>query len=306
MLIHLYYQVRPLIPRRAQIYLRKKLFRWKLRKHRATWPIHEQSSHLPDGWKGWPDGKRFALVLTHDVESMTGVDRCHDLMQLEKEAGFRSSFNFVPERYSVPKSVRDELTSNGFEIGVHDLKHDGKLYRSKAHFEKCAVAINRYLNEWGAVGFRSGAMHHNLDWIHSLDIAYDASTFEYDPFEPQPDGVSTIFPFFVPHPEEKGRGYVELPYTLPQDFSLFVMLSEKSIDIWKRKLDWIVEKGGMALLITHPDYMRFGEMKKGHEEYPSGYYRELLQYIQSRYEGKYWNPLPKELAPYIDSRAGNK
>jgi hypothetical protein len=52
--------------------------------------------------------------------------------------------------------------------------------------------------------------------------------------------------------------------------------------------------------------MRFGEMKKGHEEYPSGYYRELLQYIQSRYEGKYWNPLPKELAPYIDSRAGNK
>jgi hypothetical protein len=48
------------------------------------------------------------------------------------------------------------------------------------------------------------------------------------------------------------RGYVELPYPLPQDFTLFTVMREKDIDIWKKKLDWIVEKGGMALLITHP------------------------------------------------------
>jgi hypothetical protein len=35
-------------------------------------------------------------------------------------------------------------------------------------------------------------------------------------------------------------------------------MREKNIDIWKRKLDWIVENEGMALLITHPDYMNFG------------------------------------------------
>jgi hypothetical protein len=51
------------------------------------------------------------------------------------------------------------------------------------------------------------------------------------------------------------RGYVELPYTLPQDFTLFTVMREKDIDIWKKKLDWIVEKGGMALLITHPVYL---------------------------------------------------
>jgi hypothetical protein len=33
-------------------------------------------------------------------------------------------------------------------------------------------------------------------------------------------------------------------------------MGEKTISIWKKKLDWIVEKGGMALLITHPDYMK--------------------------------------------------
>ena len=44
---------------------------------------------------------------------------------------------------------------------------------------------------------------------------------------------------------------------MPQDHLLFVILQEKNIDIWKRKLDWIAEKGGMALLNTHSDYMSF-------------------------------------------------
>ena len=35
-----------------------------------------------------------------------------------------------------------------------------------------------------------------------LNIAYDASTFDTDPFEPQPDGVNTIFPFWVPRRSE--------------------------------------------------------------------------------------------------------
>ena len=54
------------------------------------------------------------------------------------------------------------------------------------------------------------------------------------------------------------KGYVELPYTLPQDFLLFILLQEKNIDTWKKKLDWIVDHGGMALFIAHPDYMNFG------------------------------------------------
>lgn len=298
MLLHLYYQLRPVIPRRAQIFLRRKLFQWKMRRERDRWPIHEPSCKPPAGWPGWPDGKRFALVLTHDVESLNGVAKAPDLMRMEQDFGFRSSFNFVPERYAVPRALREQLVSSGFEVGVHDLKHDGKLFRSRSHFQRCAVEINRYLKEWGAVGFRAGAMHHNLEWIHDLDIAYDASTFEYDPFEPQPDGMATIFPFFVSRRNGAG-GYVELPYTLPQDFALFIMLSEKGIDIWKKKLDWIVEKGGMALLIAHPDYMSFGAERNGWEEYPSSYYRELLEYVRSRYEGQYWNPLPKELAAHI-------
>jgi hypothetical protein len=69
-------------------------------------------------WQGWPDGKKFAFVLTHDVESSAGLANCRSLAQLEMELGFRSSFNFVPEgKYRVPAELRDELTARGFEVG---------------------------------------------------------------------------------------------------------------------------------------------------------------------------------------------
>jgi predicted deacetylase len=56
------------------------------------------------------------------------------LIKLEEEMGFRSSFNFVPERYKVSPELRDCLVKKGFEVGVHGLKHDkrnGALLESK-------------------------------------------------------------------------------------------------------------------------------------------------------------------------------
>ena len=93
-------------------------------------------------------------------------------------------------------------------------------------------------------------MFHKLDWLHDLDIQYDASTFDTDPFEPQPEGVATIFPFWKEG--AKGRGYVELPYTLPQDSTLFLLFGELNPDTWLRKLDWVASRGGMALVVVHP------------------------------------------------------
>jgi hypothetical protein len=128
-----------------------------------------------------------------------------------------------------------------------------------------------------------------------LNIEYDASTFDFDPFEPQSDGVNTIFPLWV-QSNGVGKGFIELPYTLPQDFTLFISLRENSIDIWKRKLDWVASHGGMVLLITHPDYMNFGDHKVGFDEYPIRFYRDLLEYVKTRYPGQYWNVQPREVA----------
>lgn len=291
----LYYHLRPIIPRRIQIALRRWLTLQKRLVCANTWPIDINAGVAPIGSPKWPNHKRFALLLTHDIETTQGQDNSWELIKMEEELGFRSAFNFVPKRYKVSEKLRHYLSDNGFEVGVHGLYHDGKLYHSRKVFMKRMVKINRYLKEWNAVGFRSPSMHSNLKWIHNLEIEYDSSTFDTDPFEPQSEGVGMIFPFMV---SQNSSSYVELPYTLPQDSTLFVIMKEKSIDIWKKKLDWIAEKGGMALLTTHPDYMKFGGGKCGIDEYSAEYYAEFLGYLKERYDGQYWHVLPKDMAKH--------
>ena len=300
-LFSLYYFIKPAIPRLAQIYLRRHFAEKKRRASSHVWPINPDASAPPAvNWKGWPNQKKFAFVLTHDVETSRGQDRCRALAELDMKTGLRSSFNFVPRRYDVRPALRDDLTAEGFEVGVHGLYHDGHLYKSRATFLERARHINTYLSEWKAVGFRSPSMHHNLEWLHDLDIAYDASTFDTDPFEPQSDGMNTIFPFWVSGKTSQ-KGYVELPYTLVQDFTLFILLGEKNNSIWKKKLDWVASHGGMALLNAHPDYMAFDSRRPGLEEYPAQHYEEFLQYVCSRYHDEYWNALPKDVAHFWSS-----
>ncbi len=360
MLSHnLYYHLKPFIPRSVQIALRRMVIRRRRKSYEHVWPIDEKAGKPPEGWTGWPDGKQFALVLMHDVDTEKGHEKCLELMQLDEKMGFRSSFNFVPERYHVSPDVRHVLVEKGFEVAVHGLRHDGMLFSSRKRFELGAARINQYLKDWQSVGFVSPSMHRNLEWIHDLNVQYDASTFDTDPFEPQPQGVGTIFPFWVPSNNSKSpsnptdssnsqfvtrndplsqnltlntlhstlstdsaplqpspsnlqpptfskHGYVELPYTLPQDFTLFVILGERNINIWKKKLDWIAEHGGMALLITHPDYMNSDHAHSNLEKYPTRYYEELLSYIKEKYEGQYWNALPKEVATFWRDRSSAK
>jgi len=265
--------------------------------YKHIWPIDEKAATKPVRWRGWPEDKRFALILKHDVDTLKGHDRCKKIVSLEIERGFHSAFYFVPKRYDVSPQLRHHLVSNGFEVGLHGLYHDGKLFRSRNIFQQRAVEINKYMREWGSVGFSSPSSHRNFEWIHDLTIDYDTSSFDTDPFEPQPDGVGTIFPLMIQGKCEQ-KGYIELPYTLPQDFTLFCIMKEKGIDIWKKKLDWIASHNGMALLTTHPDYMDFDGKNNCVEEYPVAHYEELLDYVKNTYEGQYWHVLPKEIAQH--------
>jgi predicted glycosyltransferase/peptidoglycan/xylan/chitin deacetylase (PgdA/CDA1 family) len=301
----LYYKLKPIIPRWLQIQIRRQIALRKRAKYAYVWPIDEKAAKTPEGWTGWPDGKKFALVLTHDVETVKGLKNCRQLAEIEESLGFRSSFNFVAEDYEVPDELIHFLKSRGFEAGVHGLHHHGNLFGSRKKFNEQVPRINRFIERWGAKGFRTPSLYHNLDWIAELDIEYDSSTFDTDPFEPQPDGVGTIFPFWVSGKDGQ-RGYIELPYTLPQDHSLFVIMGEKNIDIWKKKLDWIAEQGGMALLITHPDYINFGDGGSRKDDYPLKHYKRLLEYVRVKYLGYYWHVLPGDMARYCEDGALSK
>jgi hypothetical protein len=291
----LFYALKPLIPRPMQIFLRRQIAQQKRRKNGYQWPIDPTSAKPPEGWPGWPDGKQFALVLSHDVDTLKGCNNVLKLADIEEEMGFRSQFNFVPERYGVVSlDLLAELKQRGFGIGVHGLKHDGKLFSSKKIFDERAPQINAYLQKWGTRGFTTPSMIRNHDWMHALDMDHCVSTFDTDPFEPEPEGIGTIFPFWV-QGESPGKRFLELPYTLPQDFTLFVLLGEKTNNIWKQKLDWVACNKGMALLNSHPDYMNFGGAGCGPEEYPVRFYRDFLEYVRSRHCGQYWPALPQHI-----------
>src|SRR5258708_4795617 len=266
--------IKPFMPWTVRLALRRVRANYKRGISRGVWPIDQRAGSIPPNWPGWPGGKQFAVVLTHDVESARGLGRVEHVARQELRQGLRSAFNFVPEgEYRVPDVLREKLDRAGFEVGVHGLEHDGKLYRSKAGFGRKAAFIREYLRKWNSCGFRSPLMQHRLGWLHELGLEYDASTFDTDPFEPESDGVGTIFPFWVPGPDDSG--YVELPYTLVQDFTLFVVLRERNIEIWKHKLAWIAERGGMALLNTHPDYMNFDGSTRERDEFPVSHYEEF-------------------------------
>jgi hypothetical protein len=249
-------------------------------------------------------------------------------MELERRHGFRSGFYFIPEgEYRVSHESRQEIIDRGFEVGVHDLHHDGRLYSSRRGFVQKAVKINGYLKDWEAAGFRSGFMLHNLEWLKDLNVLYEASTFDTDPFEPQPDGVGTIFPFWVSrhdgqrsnrkegpsHDSPKGSaapkagigaadsprpGYIELPYTLAQDSTLFLIFGERGPDIWVQKLDWIAHHGGMALVNVHPDYIRFEGEPASMSTFSVEIYDRFLQYVGERFADSFWHALPKDVAAF--------
>jgi peptidoglycan/xylan/chitin deacetylase (PgdA/CDA1 family) len=234
----------------------------------------------------WPQGSRYALVLTHDVESSVGQGFVRAVADLEESLGFRSSFNFVPEDYRIDMNLMDELRQRGFEVGIHGLKHDGKLFNSRTKFERCAIEINRYLKDLGAVGFRSPLTLRHPEWMQALNIEYDLSFFDTDPFEPIPGGTMSIWPFFLGH-------FVELPYTLVQDYTLTDILKEETPRLWLEKVDFIRQHYGMALLNSHPDYLKV----------PSRFniYSRFLQTMRDK--ENYWHALPREIAQWWKQRS---
>ncbi len=234
-----YYAVKSLLPRRLQIAMRRAYAKRQARAEFPRWPVEPllverraERERREGEWMpsiaSWPEGKRFAAILTHDVEGPAGVANVPRVLEVERRHGFVSSWNFVAEWYPIEPGLFDRIRAAGCEIGLHGIKHDCKLFESRARFEAELPAIHRYLAEWGAVGFRSPATHRNPDWMPELGALYDSSFPDTDPFEPQAGGCCSIFPFFLGE-------MVELPITLVQDHTMWEILRRDTIDLWTRQ-----------------------------------------------------------------------
>ncbi len=295
----MYYRLKPLLPRAATTPLRRRYRRRQETEFALTWPVedrfvrflHRVLSSLDRPITFWPRGAHYAFALTHDVEGAAGLAFVPALADLDERYGFRSSFNFVVDGYTVPQSLLDDLRQRGFEIGIHGLRHDGSLFASRANFDAAAPRLNQFLHEWGAVGFRAPYTHRNPEWLQALDIEYDASCFDVDPYEPMPGGTMSIWPFLC------GR-FVELPYTLVQDHTLLVILGERTPRLWLDKVQFLAEWGGLALVNVHPDYVRNPAHLSVYEAFLDEMAARLADAATSG-----WHALPRDVVRWWRQRA---
>ncbi len=237
----------------------------------------------------WPRGYTSCAIVTHDVEDRRGRDFCASLMDLDESYGIRSAFQIVPEKnYDVSKSFRESITARGFEVNVHDLKHDGRLYADHAEFKRRAARINNYIREYNAQGFRSGILFRNADWFDAFQFSYDMSLPNVAHLDPQRGGCCTVMPFFI------GK-IVELPLTCTQDYTLFQILGDYSINLWKKQIALIRKNYGLMSFIAHPDYLL--------DRRALDTYKALLEFVANlRDQDGLWAALPRDVANWWRQR----
>ena len=239
----------------------------------------------------WPNGASACLTMTHDVETTAGRDFCSALMDVDEAFAIKAAFGIVPEeRYEVPSNLLESMRSRGFEVAVQDLNHDGRLFDEKQEFLRRAKLINRYGLEFGARGFRAGILYRKPEWYGALDFDFDMSFPNVAPLDPQQGGCCTVMPFFI-------GNMLELPVTTVQDYTLFHVLNERSIELWKEQIGLVLKKNGLLSFIVHPDYVLQPDTLS--------VYKNLLRHLQGlRDKTSIWCALPSEINAWW--RARNK
>lgn len=290
-----FYRLRGAVPRWLQLALRRALIKRQGAPDFPSWPYDESVRDLLASLVAaivppreeirfrwfWPDRARAALALTHDVESNAGLRNALRIADLETAHGFCSSFNVVKSSYEIDYGVLRELADRGFEIGVHGVWHDRSLFSTRAEFESQQGLLREAAEVFGAVGFRSPATYRVPDWLGELPFEYDCTVPMNDPYEPQPGGCRSPWPYFI-------GDTVELPWTLPQDHTLFTLLRHHNIDVWLVQVERLRDAAGLIQALTHPDPGYLGEPRN------ERLYEAFLDRMAE--EEDLWNALPRDIA----------
>lgn len=304
-----YYSIRPLMPVSVRKHLQRVRLRGWDRIAFPKWPVDRTVNELfetvmmyslrangvkriPFVWY-WPDGAPSAAIMTHDVETAQGRDFCSAVMDMDDAHGIKASFQVVPEkRYEVAQDYLDSMTKRGFEVAVQDLNHDGRLYNNREQFLERVAKINSYRRQWGADGFRAAVLYRREEWFGDLDFSYDMSIPNVAHLDPQRGGCCTVMPYFI-------GDLLELPVTTTQDYSLFHILQDYKIDLWKAQIELIIEKHGLLSFIIHPDYVMTARERHVFEQ--------LLSHLAAlRQDRGVWIATPGEVNRWWRQRAKMK
>lgn len=302
----LYYFARPILPVYVRRHVQELYFRGWTNLTFPRWPVDSSVDNLlgqlialslkvsrrrrmPFIWF-WPQGATSCAIMTHDVETQRGCNSCKTLMDLDDSFGIKASFQVIPEqRYIVTTAFLASIRDRGFEIVIHDLNHDGHLYRNRKQFLERATKINSYATAYGAEGFRAASLYRKQMWYDALSFSYDMSIPNVAHLDPQRGGCCTVMPFFI-------GDILELPVTTTQDYTLFHILNNCSIELWEQQMEIIMEKHGLISFVVHPDYI----VKSCHRQV----YQALLARLRSlRDKNGVWIATPGEVNRWWRQRA---
>jgi peptidoglycan/xylan/chitin deacetylase (PgdA/CDA1 family) len=233
----------------------------------------------------WPGDKRFAIVLTHDIDSAEGQRVALELAAAERDYGLRSASYLVGRDWPLNHDALGSLLADGHELGLHDAHHDNRgAFMATELIGRRLDACRDLIERYDMTGYRSPSMLRTAQLYDALRsrFAYDSSMPDTG-LLPKPNGCATVFPI-------EPCGVPMLPLTLPPDGQLVALgLGPSEVaERWIAKAEWVARAGGIAMVLTHPE--------RGFSAEPpmQDAYRRFLAWAASREDA--WHALPREVA----------
>jgi hypothetical protein len=241
--------------------------------------------------KTW-SGKRYACLITHDVETRSGLQKARGIKKLEDNYNVPSAWYIPSKQYSLDHEIVKELANYG-EIGAHDTWHDGELIRLPEQklvkrLREAKGALEKII-KCSVEGFRAPLLQHSPTILRGLNEAgyiYDTSIPTWEPKHPRtmrPHGVGTTYPLFF-------DTVTEIPLSTVQDCQLLYTLGLEPKEViakWFSMMAVIKELGGCCVFLSHPEYKLFDRSNLT-------VYEELLNNVTS--DEQVWLGTPKQLA----------
>jgi len=269
---------------------------YKLKRRRKGfpgWPI-EKSIDLKRNEKvKWPNNKKYAVCLTHDVDTKRGIKNIRLFYDLEKKYGLKSTYFIVAKNLMFTDFLK-KIEKEGYEIACHGYSHDNKLaYLKKEKIRNRLKKCRELMKEFNVKGFRAPSLL-TSDSLYSVMpsfFSYDSSVPDTDPFLlDSPDrGCCTVFPFMR-------NKLVVIPITVPMDSSLILARykPEEIYRIWLEKISYIKKNRGVINIVTHAENC-FSSNKEMLD-----IYERLLKKIKK--DKRIWAATMNELAEFWKNR----
>lgn len=210
---------------------------------------------------GWPGGKKYAFMLTHDVDSnwLYKKENLDLFLAAEDRAGVKGAWYFVNGLYRHDFAKIDRLAAAGHEIGLHGDNHDHKIaFLPEAEMRRRLDGCRRFIDRYAVKGFRSPHYLRTPGFYEVLKdyVRYDTSMHDsYNPanaVEQFREGCSAIHPFTL---SDGADALLELPITIPEDYELYDP-GRGAASIAGPQLAQVEEikrRGGLATLVIHPE-----------------------------------------------------